>query len=72
MVLTSSLCKSRALVISASETRHKLQVSEDVIQSVQVVNTSNIKTVQESRNPKAKHPYVIQTYCLISYYFAIY
>ena len=72
MVSTSSLCKRRALVISASKIRHKLQVSEDVIQSVQVVNTSNIKTVQESRNPKAKHPYVIQTYCLISYYFAIY
>ena len=45
--MVSTLCKRRALVISASKTRHKLQVSEDVIQSVQVVNTSNIKTVQE-------------------------
>ena len=62
MVSTSSLCKRRALAISAFKTQHKLQVSEDVIQSVQIVNMSNIKTVQESRNPEAMHSYVIQGY----------
>ena len=55
MVLTSNLCKRRALVIPAFKTRCKFQVSEDVIQSVEFDNTSNIKTVQESRNPKAIH-----------------
>ena len=30
------------------------------IQSVQIVNASNMKTVKESRNPKALHSYVIQ------------
>ena len=62
MVSTSSLCNRRALVISTFKTRRKLQVKEDVIQSVQIVNTPNSKTVQESRNPKAIHPYVIQAY----------
>ena len=50
MVSTSSLCKCRAIVIPTFKTRHKLQISKDVIQSVQTVNTLNIKTVQESRN----------------------
>ena len=62
MVSTFSLCKHQALVNSAFKTRHKFQVSEDVIQSVQIVNTSNIMTVQESRSLKAIHPYVIQAY----------
>ena len=53
MLSTSSLYKRRALVISAFKTWHKVQVSEDAIQSVQIVSTLNIKTVQESRNPKA-------------------
>ena len=65
MVSTSSLCKRPALVISAFKTRRKLQVSKDVIQSVQIINKSNIKTIQESRN-KAIHSYVINRYCLIN------
>ena len=59
MVLTSSLSKHQVLVISTFKTC--IQVS-DATQSVQIANTLNIKTVQESRNAKAIHSYVIQAY----------
>ena len=61
MVSTSSLCKSQALANSALKTWRKF--SEDVMQSVQIVNTSNIKTVQESKNPSSRH---IDHDCLIN------
>ena len=67
MVSTSSLWKRRAIVISTFKTLCKPQdvikcCSKDVIQSVQIVNTLNIKTVQESKYPKAIHSYDIQAY----------
>ena len=58
LVSTSSLSRCQALIISTFKTCHKLQISEYVIQSVQIINTSN-KTVQESRNPKVKDSKVI-------------
>ena len=45
MVSIPSLCKSQELVISAFKTRRKLEVSEDVIQSLQIVNTSNMRHI---------------------------
>ena len=56
MVSTSSLCKHRALAISAFKTRCKLQVSEDVIQSVQIVNTSKLR---QSKNPDIQTLYTL-------------
>ena len=45
MVSIPSLCKSQELVISVFKTRRKLEVSEDVIQSLQIVNTSNMRHI---------------------------